>query len=148
MRRAIPSPTTLPRRARGRGGDVGRRIAGLAWILCAVAGLAHAAVGSPILFPLGTAVPRPVQEFAWQVIETRCNYQAWERAQRSFFAYAARTEKTGTGVVYSIHILSDLTWQRSEPTAFVAMTVVDEGRMRLTALRSSFVVCRDSRPSG
>jgi hypothetical protein len=49
--------------------------------------------------------------------------------------------KFGASVVYSINILSELTWKKSEPPAFIEMTVVDDGRMRLTALKSSFVVC-------
>lgn len=129
---------------RGVGTVIGRTVS-LALMLCALAGLAHASVGSRILFARGTAVPRPVQEFAWHVVETRCGYQAYEREQRSFFAYDARAVQTGAGVVYSIHILADLSWKKSEPPALIEMTVVDDGSLRLTALRSSFVVCRDDR---
>ncbi len=50
--------------------------------------LASFAVAAPadssILFTINNAVPRPVQEFACRVIETRCNHQAYEREQRSF----------------------------------------------------------------
>jgi hypothetical protein len=130
--------------ARRRVGKVVGGSLGLVLALCASTSVAPAAVGSRILFALGTPVPRPVQEFAWHVIETQCNYQAYEREQRSFFAYDARAVQTGAGVVYSINILADLTWKKSEPPAFIEMTVVDEGRIRLAALRSSFVVCRDA----
>jgi hypothetical protein len=134
--------------ARGRVGYVARRIVSLVTMLSAFAGFTAASSDSRILFAAGTAVPRPVQEFAWQIIETRCNYQSFEREQRSFFAYDARAMRTAAGVAYSISIRSDLTWQRSEPPAFIEMTVVDEGGLRLTALRSSFVVCTDPRATG
>jgi hypothetical protein len=88
-----------------------------------------------------TAVPRRVQEFAWRVIETRCNYQAHEREQRSCWAYDARATRVGAGVVYSISILSELTWKTTEPWATIEMTVVDDRRLPLAALKSSFVVC-------
>src|SRR5262245_29528958 len=91
-------PVMFPRATvRERVVTVVRRVVSLALMLCAFAGVAHAFVGSQILFARGTAVPRPVQEFAWRVIETRCNYLAYEREQRSFFAYAEKVEKTGTG---------------------------------------------------
>jgi hypothetical protein len=121
-----------------------RRVVCLAALLGALAGFAPL-LDSRILFPAGTDVPRPVQAFAWRVIQTRCNYQASERDQRSFFAYDARATSVATGVVYSIRVRSDLTWRRWEPTAFIDMTVVDDGGLRLTALTSSFVVCRDAR---
>ena len=38
------------------------------------------------------------------------------------------------GVVYSVNIRSELTWKESESPAFIEMTVVDDGHMRLTAL--------------
>ena len=109
--------------------------------LCAVTGFTPAATSSKILFAGNTAVPRSVQAFAWRVIETRCNYMAYEREQRSFWAYSAQATRVGADLVYSISILSELTWKKSEPPAIIEMTVVDDGRMRLTALRSSFVVC-------
>jgi hypothetical protein len=87
-------------------------------------------------------VPRPVQEFAWRVIETRCDYSSYERAQRSFWAYDARVQGLGAGVAYSIAILSELPWRMAQPAAFIEMTIVDDGSLRLTALKSSFVVCR------
>jgi len=76
----------------------------------------------------------------WRVIETRCNYQAYEREQRSFWAYDARAMKLGAGVVYSINV-SELTWKKSEPTSFIEMTVVDDVTCGLTAPKSSFIVC-------
>jgi hypothetical protein len=87
-------------------------------------------------------VPRPVQEFAWRVIETRCDYSSYEREQRSFWAYDARVQGLGTGVAYSLAILSELPWRKAQPAALIEMTIVDDGRLRLTALKSSFVVCR------
>jgi hypothetical protein len=96
---------------------------------------------SRIQFAAGTGVPRPVREFAWRVIETRCNYQAYEREQRSFSAYDVRAMRVAAGVVYSIHIISDLPWKKSEPAAFIEMTVIDDGHMRLASLKATFVVC-------
>ena len=137
-------------RARQHGGVGGvlRQIALLVPILGALAGFAGAHADSRILFPARTDVPRPVQAFAWHVIETRCGYQSHERDQREFFAYAALATRAGTGVVYSIRIRSTLTWQRSEPPAFIDMTVVDDNGIRLAALKSSFVVCQDARAAG
>jgi hypothetical protein len=82
-----------------------------------------------------------VREFAWRVIETRCNYQPYERTERSFWAYDAKARSVGGSVVYSISILSELMWKKTDPPAVIEMTVVDDGRIRLTALNSSFVVC-------
>jgi hypothetical protein len=75
------------------------------------------------------------------VIETRCNYQAYEREQRLFWAYDAQARGTGTGVVYSLNILSELPWRKAEPPALIEMIIVDDGSLRLTALKSSFVTC-------
>lgn len=86
-------------------------------------------------------MPRPVQEFAWRVIETRCNYQSHEREQRSFFAYDAWATRVGAAVVYLISIRADVTWRRIEPPTFIEMTVIDDGRLRLAALRFSFSLC-------
>jgi len=127
--------------ARPRGGDVMRRMVSLVTMLCALAGLAATPIDSRILFHRNAPVPRSVQEFAWRVIETRCNYQSYEREQRSFWAYDAQARRVGAGVVYSISILSELPWKKTEPPAVIEMTIVDDGRVRLTALKSSFVVC-------
>src|SRR4029453_18966504 len=118
-----------------------RRMVSLVTMLYALAGFAAAPIDSRILFPDDATVPRSVQEFAWRVIETRCNYQSYERGQRSFWAYDAQARRVGAGVVYSIGILSDLPWKKTEPPAVIEMTVVDDGHLRLTALKSSFVVC-------
>ena len=135
--------TTCPGSGRRRRvSGIVRRVTGVVPVLCcALLGFAPAATGSRILFAPGTTVPPPVQEFAWRVIETRCNYQAYEREQRSFWAYDARAKRVDASVVYSISILSELTWRKVEPPAVIEMTVVDDGRLRLTALKSSFVVC-------
>ncbi|HTY79473.1 MAG TPA: hypothetical protein VMI34_16725 [Candidatus Bathyarchaeia archaeon] len=125
--------------ARRRAGFAGR-ILMLALILCAGPGFA-APEDSKILFARDTPVPRPVQAFAWRVIVTNCAYQPFEREQRSFWAFQAEASRVGGSVVYSINILSDLTWRRSDPPAVIEMTVVDDGGMRLTALRSSYVPC-------
>jgi hypothetical protein len=133
-----------PRRAgtaRRRIGAAARQVGSLGALLCASAGFAAAPTDSRITFTANTPVPRPVQEFAWRVIETRCNYQSYEREQRSFFAYDARATRVGAGVVYSISIRADATWRRIEPPTFIEMTVIDDGTLRLTALRSSFAVC-------
>jgi hypothetical protein len=135
------------RRARQHG-SVGagvRPIARLASMLCALTAFAAAPTDSRILFAAGSTVPKPVRAFAWHVIETRCNYQSFEREQREFFAYDVRATRVGAAVVYSISIRSDLTWKRSEPPAFIDMTVVDDGDIRLTALKSTFVLCRNTR---
>ena len=117
------------------------RLASLVPVLWALVGFAAAPVESRIQFPGNSTVPRAVQEFAWRVIETRCNYQAYEYQERSFWAYAVKTRKAGPGVIYSISILSDLPWKKTDPPATIEMTVVDDGGLRLTALKSSFVVC-------
>jgi len=117
-----------------------RRMVALALTACALAGFA-APGDSRILFARDTPVPGPVQAFAWRVIETHCNYQQFEREQRSFWAFQTQASRVDGRVVYSINILSDLTWKKSDPPAVIEMTVVDDGAMRLTALKSSFVGC-------
>jgi hypothetical protein len=118
-----------------------RPIVNLVGVLCVSAALAAAPTASRITFVANTPVPRPVQEFAWRVIETRCNYQSYEREERSFFAYDARSTRIETGVIYAISIRVDATWRRIEPPTFIEMTVIDDGRLRLSTLRSSFAVC-------
>jgi hypothetical protein len=117
------------------------RMVSLALILCALAGFKSGATDARILFAFGTDVPRTVQEFAWQVIETRCNFYGSELDRRSFWAYDARATRVGAAVVYSIKILSDVTWRKQEPPVLIEMTVLDDGEMRLTALKSSFITC-------
>jgi hypothetical protein len=119
-----------------------RRLASLVTLLCTLAGFA-APIDARILFAADTPVPRPVQEFAWRVIETRCNYLGYEREQRSFWAYHTAAKPSGGGVIYSINIVSDLIWKKTDPPGLIEITVVDDGGMRLTALKSSFVVCAD-----
>jgi hypothetical protein len=109
--------------------------------LSTAVGFAGVPTDSRILFARDTDVPRPVQEFAWHVIETHCAYQSHERRQRSFWAYDAHARKADAGVVYSIRIVSDLTWKKTQPSAFIAMTIVDNGRLHLTSLTSSFIAC-------
>lgn len=116
-------------------------VASLVPLLAALASFAASPSASRIAFPGDSAIPRSVQEFAWRVIETRCNYQAYDRARRSFWAYDARARRVPAGVVYSIHILSDLPWKKSESPALINLTIVDDGHLVLTALTSSFVVC-------
>jgi hypothetical protein len=127
--------------ARGRDGVIVRRIVCLGLMLCAVGNLAAAPSTSRILFTRDTIVPRSVQQFAWQVIETRCNYHAYERQQRSFWAYGAQARRIDMGVAYSISILSDLSWKKTDPPAIIEMTIVDDGRLQVKALSASFVVC-------
>ena len=126
--------------AQWRVGVLVRRMLALALVVCALAGFA-APVDSRILFARDTPVPRPVQAFAWRVIVTNCAYQQFEREQRSFWAFQTQANRVGGGIVYSINILSDLTWRRTDPPAVIEMTVVDDGGPRLTAIQSSFVVC-------
>ena len=120
---------------------LGRRMVSLLSMLCALTGFSAAPVDAKIMFADHAAVPPWVQEFSWRVIETRCNYQSYERRQRSFWAYDARARRIDGGVVYSIKILSDVAWKKSEPPALIEMTVVDDGGVRLTALKSSFIAC-------
>ena len=115
-------------------------------VLCVLGGFAAARVESRIQFAGDTTVPRSVQGFAWRVIETHCNYQPFELEQRSFWAYSAQARRGDAGIVYSIDVLSELPWKKTEPPAIIQMTVIDDGRMRLTALKSSFVVC-EAQPS-
>jgi hypothetical protein len=116
-------------------------MASLALILCALTGSRTGPADARILFTIGTDVPRRVQAYAWQVIETRCNFHQYELWQRSFWAYDARARRVDAGVVYSIKILAEVPWRKWEPPAFIAMTVLDDGAMRLTALKSSFITC-------
>jgi hypothetical protein len=118
-----------------------QRMVSLALILCTLAGFKSGAAHARILFPMGTDVPRTVQEFAWRVIETRCNFQQYELWQRSFWAYDIRAKRVDPAVVYSIKVRSDVTWRQWEPSAFIDMTVLDDGALRLTALKSSFITC-------
>ena len=122
-------------------GDAVRWVVSLALMLCALAGFRTAPADARILFTIGTDVPHRVQEFAWRVIETRCNFHQYELEQRSFWAYDARAKRVDAAVVYSIKVLSEVPWRKWEPPAFIEMTVLDDGAMRLAALKSSFITC-------
>ena len=115
-------------------------------MLCASTGFAAAPLDSRILFARDTIVPRPVQDLAWQVIATRCNYQYYARELRSFTVYNVRPTTIDGGVAYAIGILADLPSRKREPPAVIEMTIVDDGRPRLTALKSTFVECQLSSP--
>jgi hypothetical protein len=104
--------------------------------------LAAVTPDSRIMFARDSAVPRPVQEFAWRIIETRCNYQGYERGQRTFWAYHTQATRLDTGLAYSIDILSERSWKKSEPPATIQMTILDDGRLRVVGLSSTFVGCR------
>jgi hypothetical protein len=113
-------------------------------VLCVLVGLAGARIDSRILFAGDTTVSRSVQEFAWRVIETHCNYQRYELEQRSFWAYDAQARRVDGGVVYSIHpFRTDMEEDRAP--AIIQMTLVDDGRIRLAALKSSFVPAKPAR---
>ena len=129
---------------------VGSPAMSLALIVSAWAGLACAATGSRIQFSGTTSVPRAAQEFAWRVIETRCNYQSYEREQRTFWAYRTTATRSDVGTAYSIGIVSEVPWRKALPPNIIEMTIVDDGGLRLTSLKSSFVVCvpAESRPGG
>ena len=131
----------LPYGEARRVGDAVRRMISLALVLCALAGFRAGHTDARILFTIGSDVPRRVQEFAWRVIETRCNFHQYELEQRSFWAYDARARRVDAVAVYSIKILSEVPWRKWEPPAFIEMTVLDDGAMRLTALKSSFISC-------
>ena len=98
-------------------------------------------VDAQILFARDTPVPRAVQEFAWHVIETRCDYRRYVRDQPSFWAYRARASRSAGSIVYSIDILAELSWRKREPSAMITMALVDDGSLRLTSLASSFITC-------
>jgi hypothetical protein len=115
--------------------------AALALMLCVFAGFAPVPADSRIMFSGDARVPRPVREFAWRVIETRCNYQRYELDQRSFWAYDTHATTVDGAVAYSIKILSEIPWKKTEPPAFIEMTIVTDPSVRLAALRSSFVQC-------
>ena len=139
---------TVFRRA-AAGGRLGvvSRVASVALIICASPGLAAARGESPILFARGSGVPPPVQAFAWRVIETRCDYQSHERLERSFWAHRAQARAVDGGVAYSIDILSEKPWKKTEPPGLIEMTIVDDGGLRLTDLKSSFINCEAGEPS-
>jgi hypothetical protein len=117
------------------------RIVSLALILCALASFKSGATGGRILFAFRTDLPRTVQEFAWRVIETRCNFYGSELEQRSFSAYNVGVKRFDGAVVYSIKIRSEVPWQRHEPAVFIDMTVLADGGLQLTALKSAFIAC-------
>ena len=117
------------------------RLIGLVLLLCAVSGFSS--THSKILFPRGTPVPPSVQAFVWRTIETHCNYLRYELEQRSFWAFDTRATTVSDETLYSIKVLSELTWKKSEPSATIEMTVaLRDGDLRLEMLKSSFVVCR------
>jgi len=126
--------------SRGKGGRAATFLVALVLLSACPPGAA-APIDSRILFAGRPTVPRAVQEFAWRVIETRCNYQGYELEQRSFWAYTTQVRQVDGGVAYSIGILSQLTWKKTEPPAIIEMTIVDDGQRQLTALTSRFVVC-------
>jgi hypothetical protein len=109
--------------------------------LCALAASPANGVDSTLMFARGTPVPSAVQQFAWRVIEERCHYQSFERRQRSFWAYDSQARPTSEGMRYSIKIVSDVPWKKTEPSAYIEMTIVGDGHLRLTALRSSLIDC-------
>ena len=117
------------------------RLACLALILCVLAGFASIPLDSPIQFSRGTPVPRPVQAFAWRVITQRCAYQSYELSQRSFWASDAQARMSAGETVYSIRVQSEVGWRKTDPVDVIEMTIVDDGRLRLAALRSSFITC-------
>jgi hypothetical protein len=119
--------------------------AALALMLCVFAGFTRVPADSKIMFSGDARVPRPVREFAWRVIETRCNYQRYELDRRSFWAYDTHATTVDGAVAYSIKIVSELPWKKTEPPAFIEMTIVTDPGARLAALRSSFVRCAAAR---
>src|SRR5262245_18218335 len=116
------------------------RVASLVASLGLLIGCASPPMDSRILFSRA-AVPRAVQKFAWRVIEERCNYESYELEERSFWAAREQVRDADEQTIYSITILSDLAWRKRDPPALIEMTIVDDGRLRLAALTSSFVTC-------
>src|SRR4029450_2695374 len=114
----------------------------VAILRAALAGSPAIGFDSRILFARATPVPEAVQQFAWRVIEERCEYQSFERTQRSFWAYDARARAVDEGTAYTIKIVSDVSWRKNEPSAYIDMTIVAADRqLRVTALTSSFIGC-------
>ena len=110
-------------------------------ILCALAAVLPVPAGAHLMFSRESPVPSAVRDFAWRAIAAHCAYQAYEREQRSFWAYRTRVDRVGGATVYSIQIVSDVPWRKTDTTAYIEMTVADDGDLRLTALRSSFIRC-------
>jgi hypothetical protein len=105
----------------------------------AAAGFAEVPTDSRIVFARDTEVPQSVQEFARRVIETRCAYQSYERQQRSFWlTMRTRGRSMPLSSIQSALFRADV---EAEPSAFIAMTIVANGRLQLTSLKSSFIVC-------
>ncbi|HEX7788082.1 MAG TPA: hypothetical protein VF653_17825 [Methylomirabilota bacterium] len=113
----------------------------LASALCAVAASPAVAAASDLMFAGGTGVPAVVQQFAWRAIQERCRYQAFERRQRAFWAYDAQVRETKEGTLYSIKIVSDVTWKKTEPASYIEIAIVADRNLQLTALRSSSIEC-------
>jgi hypothetical protein len=128
--------------ARPAAGPVVRRLVTLALVLGGLVAASPApGVTNKILFARDAPVPLAVQDFAWRVIEKQCAYQPYELGQRSFWAYEARARRVGPEVVYSITVLSERPWKKTEPPAVIEMTLVDDGALRLAELKSSFIAC-------
>lgn len=124
-----------------RGWRAPLRLACLAPILWALAGFASIPLDSRIQFSRGAPVPGSVQAFAWTVIRQHCAYQSHELSQRSFWASDARARAAAGETVYSIRVLSEVGWMKTDPVDVIEMTIVDDGRLRLAALKSSFITC-------
>jgi hypothetical protein len=131
---------TLPCSAVRRRASAVTRVAGLVLSLSLLTGCATLPTDSRILFSRGT-VPRAIQKFAWRVIVERCNYESYELEERSFWAAREQVGEADGQTMYSITILSDVTWRKRDPPALIEMTIVDDGGLRLAALKSSFVTC-------
>jgi len=110
-------------------------------ILCALTAVLPVPAGAHLMFSRESPVPTAVQDFAWRAIEIHCDFQAHERAQRSFWAYRTHVDRMDGATVYSIQIVSDVLWRKTDPPAYIEMTVAGDGDLRLTALRSSFIRC-------
>jgi len=113
-------------------------------IFLAASGFTVTPAGGGILFAANSNVPPAVRDFAWRVIETRCEFQRHEVDQRSFWAYDARTRNVGSAVVYSIRILSELTWKKTEPPATFEVVVANRrwpsSAARVSPRRSSAAI--------
>ena len=89
------------------------RVLGLAAMLGGLSGFVPLPLDGKILFPRGTAVPPQEPETLGPHLRP----------------------------AYALRILSERSWQKTEPTASIEMTIVDDGGMRLAALRSTFITC-------
>ena len=50
-------------------------------------------------------------------------------------------EEAGLAGAPAIRVLAEVAWNKTEPVGVIEMTIVDDGRLWLSALTSSFITC-------